>query len=168
MDYSRIQREHTRSYECNYHCSLLCTGSAHLTLRKEPHKLYQKEIQNKLVTQLFESAPGGPRLWAQWAWQFFFRYSHYLVVDPVFVAVYTILMYYSCLQVPSEQIVGNFRDVLGHQHTFSWWHGKGGLLDYSNQEALSWWHGQMDKVYVPSYRAHSSLWRLHTSELLYM
>lgn len=38
------------------------------------------------------------------------------------------------------------RDVLGKQAVFSWWHGKGGLIDYSNPTALKWWHSQMDKV----------------------
>jgi alpha-glucosidase (family GH31 glycosyl hydrolase) len=27
-----------------------------------------------------------------------------------------------------------------------WWHGVGGLVNYSNPEALSWWHSQMDNV----------------------
>lgn len=38
------------------------------------------------------------------------------------------------------------RDVLGNQHVFSWWLGKGSLLDFSNEEAKEWWHGQLDKV----------------------
>ena len=39
-----------------------------------------------------------------------------------------------------------FRDILGKQALFSWWHGKGGLVDYSNEDAKNWWHGQLDKV----------------------
>ena len=39
-----------------------------------------------------------------------------------------------------------YRDIFGKQALFSWWHGKGGLLDYTNQAAKQWWHGQMDKV----------------------
>ena len=39
-----------------------------------------------------------------------------------------------------------FRDVLGQQALFKWWHGKGGLIDYTNKAALDWWHSQMDKV----------------------
>lgn len=38
------------------------------------------------------------------------------------------------------------RDILGEQALFSWWHGKGGLLDYTNADALEWWHQQMDQV----------------------
>lgn len=38
------------------------------------------------------------------------------------------------------------RDPLGKQAVFSWWHGKGGLLDYTNPDAVDWWHHQMDKV----------------------
>ena len=38
------------------------------------------------------------------------------------------------------------RDVLGKEAVFSWWHGKGGLLDYTNPDAVDWWHHQMDKV----------------------
>ena len=39
-----------------------------------------------------------------------------------------------------------FRDVLGEQALLEWWHGKGGLIDYTNKAALDWWHSQMDKV----------------------
>ena len=38
------------------------------------------------------------------------------------------------------------RDIFGKQALFEWWHGKGGLIDYTNKEALEWWHSQMDKV----------------------
>ncbi|CAI8035554.1 Myogenesis-regulating glycosidase [Geodia barretti] len=40
------------------------------------------------------------------------------------------------------------RDVLGKEAVFSWWHGKGGLLDYTNPDAVDWWHHQMDKALV--------------------
>jgi hypothetical protein len=32
----------------------------------------------------------------------------------------------------------------------TWWHGTGGLLDYTNLEARSWWEGQLDNVLSPS------------------
>ena len=38
------------------------------------------------------------------------------------------------------------RNIFGEQATISWWHGKGGLLDYTNTEAVDWWHHQMDNV----------------------
>jgi alpha-glucosidase (family GH31 glycosyl hydrolase) len=38
------------------------------------------------------------------------------------------------------------RDSRGLVRPLQWWHGYGGLLDYSNPEAVSWWHAQMDKV----------------------
>jgi len=41
-----------------------------------------------------------------------------------------------------------YRDILGKQVILSWWHGKGGLLDYTNTEAVQWWHTQMDEVCV--------------------
>jgi len=28
----------------------------------------------------------------------------------------------------------------------SWWHGSGGLLDYSNPAAVEWWHSKMRAV----------------------
>ena len=39
-----------------------------------------------------------------------------------------------------------YRNALGKQALLKWWHGDGGMLDYSNPEAVSWWHTQMDKV----------------------
>ena len=30
--------------------------------------------------------------------------------------------------------------------TLKWWHGHGGLLDYTNPAALDWWHSQLDAV----------------------
>ena len=42
----------------------------------------------------------------------------------------------------------SYRNTLDIQTTISWWHGKGGLLDYSNPEAVDWWHKQMDQVIV--------------------
>lgn len=38
------------------------------------------------------------------------------------------------------------RDSRGYVRPLKWWHGSGGLLDYSNPEAVEWWHAQMDKV----------------------
>ena len=38
------------------------------------------------------------------------------------------------------------RDIFGKQALFKWWHGAGGLLDYTNEEAVLWWHGQIDQV----------------------
>jgi alpha-glucosidase (family GH31 glycosyl hydrolase) len=38
------------------------------------------------------------------------------------------------------------RDSRGIVRPIEWWHGKGGLLDYSNPNAVTWWHQQMDKV----------------------
>jgi alpha-glucosidase (family GH31 glycosyl hydrolase) len=34
----------------------------------------------------------------------------------------------------------------GHVVPIKWWHGKGGLVDYTNPEAVNWWHSLMDKV----------------------
>jgi len=44
--------------------------------------------------------------------------------------------------------VNYFRDVLGEQALIKWWHGKGGLIDYTNKAAVEWWHSQMDKVII--------------------
>lgn len=38
------------------------------------------------------------------------------------------------------------RDSRGAVRPISWWHGSGGLLDYSNPAAADWWHRQMDRV----------------------
>ena len=39
------------------------------------------------------------------------------------------------------------RDAAGAQAgNISWWHGSGGLLDYTQEAARSWWEGQMDAV----------------------
>jgi len=38
------------------------------------------------------------------------------------------------------------RDKRGKVYPLHWWHGDGGLLDYSNPEAVSWWHSKMDNV----------------------
>jgi len=38
------------------------------------------------------------------------------------------------------------RNHLGKVRPLHWWHGDGGLLDYSNPEAVSWWHSKMDLV----------------------
>lgn len=53
----------------------------------------------------------------------------------------------SCGNVFSVLIVATLhRDVCGKQALISWWHGKGGLIDYTNEDALEWWHKQMDNV----------------------
>jgi alpha-glucosidase (family GH31 glycosyl hydrolase) len=38
------------------------------------------------------------------------------------------------------------RDIVGREAVIDWWHGKGGMIDYTNPEALEWWHGQMNKA----------------------
>jgi alpha-glucosidase (family GH31 glycosyl hydrolase) len=38
------------------------------------------------------------------------------------------------------------RDVRGKVYPLHWWHGDGGLLDYTNPEGLAWWHSRMDTV----------------------
>lgn len=38
------------------------------------------------------------------------------------------------------------RDSNGTVFPLHWWHGDGGLLDYTNPKAVAWWHSQMDKV----------------------
>ena len=35
------------------------------------------------------------------------------------------------------------RDIFGKQVLFKWWHGTGGLLDYTNEEAVQWWLDQV-------------------------
>ncbi len=34
----------------------------------------------------------------------------------------------------------------GFVRPLEWWHGSGGLLDYTNPEAVAWWHSLMDRV----------------------
>jgi alpha-glucosidase (family GH31 glycosyl hydrolase) len=34
----------------------------------------------------------------------------------------------------------------GQVRPLQWWHGSGGLLDYTNPSAVEWWHEQMNKV----------------------
>jgi alpha-glucosidase (family GH31 glycosyl hydrolase) len=38
------------------------------------------------------------------------------------------------------------RDSRGVVRPFSWWHGDGALLDYTNPAAVEWWHSLMDRV----------------------
>ena len=38
------------------------------------------------------------------------------------------------------------RNSHGEVRPIEWWHGYGGLLDYSNPDAVEWWHEQMDLV----------------------
>ena len=38
----------------------------------------------------------------------------------------------------------------GEVRPLKWWHGEGGLLDYTNPAAVEWWHSRMDQVsYTP-------------------
>ncbi len=34
----------------------------------------------------------------------------------------------------------------GFVRPLKWWHGEGGLLDYTNPDAVKWWHSKMDQV----------------------
>ena len=45
--------------------------------------------------------------------------------------------------VDNKYLVRNGNGVARPIH---WWHGDGGLLDYSNPNALAWWHSKMDLV----------------------
>jgi hypothetical protein len=36
--------------------------------------------------------------------------------------------------------------LLNGGKTIKWWHGEGGLIDYSNPDAANWWHQQLDLV----------------------
>lgn len=36
--------------------------------------------------------------------------------------------------------------LLNNGQTIKWWHGVGGLIDYSNPAAADWWHEQLDLV----------------------
>lgn len=38
------------------------------------------------------------------------------------------------------------RDSHGIVRPLKWWHGSGGLLDYSNPDAVAWWHQKMNQV----------------------
>ena len=38
------------------------------------------------------------------------------------------------------------RNSKGVVRPISWWHGSGGLLDYSNPAAVEWWHSKMRAV----------------------
>lgn len=38
------------------------------------------------------------------------------------------------------------RDSRGIVRPIEWWHGSGGLLDYTNPDAVAWWHSKMDQV----------------------
>lgn len=49
--------------------------------------------------------------------------------------------YEMCVQ--NKYLVRNNFGVVRPLH---WWHGDGGLLDYSNPDALKWWHSKMDQV----------------------
>jgi len=45
--------------------------------------------------------------------------------------------------VDNQYLIRNSHGVV---RPLEWWHGSGGLLDYTNPEALKWWHAQMDLV----------------------
>jgi alpha-glucosidase (family GH31 glycosyl hydrolase) len=47
------------------------------------------------------------------------------------------------MAVSNQYLLRNFS---GEVRPIEWWHGFGGLLDYSNPEALAWWHSLIDKV----------------------
>ena len=47
------------------------------------------------------------------------------------------------MAVEKKYLVRNNR---GEVRPLKWWHGEGGLIDYSNPEAREWWHGMMDRV----------------------
>jgi alpha-glucosidase (family GH31 glycosyl hydrolase) len=38
------------------------------------------------------------------------------------------------------------RDSRGYVRPLKWWHGSGGLVDYTNPDAVNWWHSLMDRV----------------------
>jgi alpha-glucosidase (family GH31 glycosyl hydrolase) len=38
------------------------------------------------------------------------------------------------------------KNYFNEEALIKWWHGNGGLLDYSNPEARNWWHSQLDKL----------------------
>lgn len=43
-------------------------------------------------------------------------------------------------------ILNYCRDFYDKQAIISWWHGNGGLIDYTNEHAIEWWHKQMNNV----------------------
>lgn len=47
------------------------------------------------------------------------------------------------MAVQNQYLVRNGKGVVRPLH---WWHGDGGLLDYTNPAAVQWWHEQMDRV----------------------
>lgn len=47
------------------------------------------------------------------------------------------------MAVANKYLVRNSHGVV---RPLEWWHGSGGLLDYSNPEAVAWWHSKMDQV----------------------
>ena len=47
------------------------------------------------------------------------------------------------MAVEKQYLVRNSR---GEVRPIKWWHGEGGLLDYTNPEAVTWWHSKMDQV----------------------
>lgn len=46
------------------------------------------------------------------------------------------------------------RNSSGQVRPLEWWHGYGGLLDYTNPKAVDWWHKQMDNVLNVGIGAH--------------
>lgn len=45
--------------------------------------------------------------------------------------------------VDNNYLVRNGKGVV---RPLGWWHGEGGLLDYSNPDATAWWHSKMDRL----------------------
>lgn len=39
------------------------------------------------------------------------------------------------------------KNGFGEPGVMKWWHGHGGLLDYTNAEAVNWWHSLMDPIF---------------------
>ena len=49
-----------------------------------------------------------------------------------------------------------------------WWHGTGGLLDYTNKDAVDWWHKQLDNVNMRTICINESHYTIATYNILYV